>query len=59
MSFGTASFHVQIAPACSGYEGIGLILAFTAAWLWFFRPGSALPASAVADPGRRGGHLDF
>ncbi len=34
---GTPGFTVTIAPACSGYEGIGLILAFLAGFLWFDR----------------------
>jgi exosortase E/protease (VPEID-CTERM system) len=36
-SIGTPGFHVEIAPECSGYEGMGLILAFSTAWLWFLR----------------------
>jgi exosortase E/protease (VPEID-CTERM system) len=31
------SFQVEIAPACSGLEGIGLVLAFGGMWLWMFR----------------------
>jgi len=34
---GTESFQISIAPECSGYEGIGLVLAFLGAYLWFFR----------------------
>jgi colanic acid/amylovoran biosynthesis glycosyltransferase len=30
-------FAVQIAPACSGIEGIGLVIVFLSAYLWFFR----------------------
>jgi exosortase E/protease (VPEID-CTERM system) len=33
----TSTFEVQLAPACSGYEGIGLIWAFLGAYLWLFR----------------------
>src|SRR5262249_23477862 len=36
-SIGTPGFHVEIAPECSGYEGMGLILALSGAWLWFLR----------------------
>lgn len=34
---GTRSFQVTIAPKCSGYEGIGLITVFLAAYFWAFR----------------------
>jgi exosortase E/protease (VPEID-CTERM system) len=33
----TDSFSVRIAPACSGYEGIGLIEVFLAVYLWVHR----------------------
>jgi exosortase E/protease (VPEID-CTERM system) len=34
---GTTTYTVRIAPACSGYEGIGLIWTFLGLYLWFFR----------------------
>lgn len=34
---GVGDFRVQIWAACSGYEGIALILAFLAVYLWVFR----------------------
>ena len=34
---GTQQFCVRIAPECSGYEGIGLIVVFLAAYLWLHR----------------------
>jgi exosortase E/protease (VPEID-CTERM system) len=34
---GTPYFQVDIAPQCSGYEGISLITAFLAVYLWAFR----------------------
>ncbi len=34
---GTEAFAVEVASECSGYEGIGLIWVFLAAYLWFFR----------------------
>ncbi len=37
LTLGSDKFNVTIAPACSGYEGIGLVLAVTGAWLWFLR----------------------
>jgi exosortase E/protease (VPEID-CTERM system) len=36
-TFGTDLFAVEIAPQCSGYEGIGLTCAFTLAAFWLFR----------------------
>jgi exosortase E/protease (VPEID-CTERM system) len=36
-AIGTGTFSVQIAPQCSGYEGIGLALVFTGAFLWWSR----------------------
>ena len=34
---GTPTFNVEIAPECSGYEGIGLVCVILAAFLWSFR----------------------
>lgn len=34
---GISDFAVNIAPACSGYEGVGLVTAFTAIYLWLHR----------------------
>jgi exosortase E/protease (VPEID-CTERM system) len=34
---GTSAFSVEVSPECSGYEGIGLIWAFLAVYLWLFR----------------------
>ncbi len=50
MMFGTHSFSVEVAPACSGYEGIGLILAFTTGWLWFFRREWRFPRALLLIP---------
>jgi exosortase E/protease (VPEID-CTERM system) len=50
MIFGTRGFSVQVASACSGYEGIGLILAFTAGWLWFFRREWRFPRALLLIP---------
>lgn len=51
---GTPGFTVTIDSACSGYEGVGLFLAFAGAWLYVFRreyrfPGALmlLPAGAL------------
>ncbi len=50
MLFGTPAFSVLVAPACSGYEGIGLILAFTTGWLWFFRREWRFPRALILIP---------
>ncbi len=34
---GTEHFKVQISPACSGYEGMGLICVFLGLYIWIFR----------------------
>jgi exosortase E/protease (VPEID-CTERM system) len=47
---GTPSFSVQIAPTCSGLEGIGLILAFLSIYLWLFRREFQFPSALVLLP---------
>ncbi len=49
LTLGSDRFNVTIAPACSGYEGIGLVLAVTGAWLWFLRRQVAFSERAGAD----------
>jgi len=36
-NIGIGDFEVNIAAACSGFEGIGLVLTFTSIYLWIFR----------------------
>jgi exosortase E/protease (VPEID-CTERM system) len=50
LTLGSSKFSVSIAPACSGYEGIGLILAVTSAWLWFLRRQWRFPNALVLIP---------
>ena len=40
---GANDFAVNIAPACSGYEGIGLVTTFLAIYLWIFRSSLKFP----------------
>jgi exosortase E/protease (VPEID-CTERM system) len=47
---GTPNFQVTIAPQCSGLEGIGLILAFSACWLWLFRRECRFPHALILVP---------
>jgi exosortase E/protease (VPEID-CTERM system) len=47
---GTERFCVSVEPACSGLEGLGLILIFTVAWLLFFRKENRFPQALVLIP---------
>jgi len=47
---GTGSFSVEIAPQCSGYEGIWLVTAFGASYLWLFRRELSFPRALVLIP---------
>ncbi len=50
MTIGNTRFSVEIAPECSGLEGIGLILAFTIVWLILFRRECRFPQALVLLP---------
>jgi exosortase E/protease (VPEID-CTERM system) len=43
----TDHFAVQIADVCSGLEGMGLMLAFSAAWLFYFRQEYIFPRALL------------
>ena len=47
---GTQRFSVFIAELCSGLEGLGLVLAFTTAWLWYFRKENRFPRVLLLIP---------
>jgi len=47
---GTSAFKVTIAPTCSGYEGVGLILAFLGIYLYLFRKEMRFPGALVLLP---------
>jgi exosortase E/protease (VPEID-CTERM system) len=47
---GTPRFVVEIAPACSGLEGVGLILIFSVLWLWFYRRDYKFPRALLLVP---------
>jgi exosortase E/protease (VPEID-CTERM system) len=47
---GTPRFIVRIAPTCSGLEGIALICAFVAVYLWLYRSEYRFPAALVLLP---------
>jgi exosortase E/protease (VPEID-CTERM system) len=50
MRIGTATFTVWIAPECSGYEGIGLIVVFLGAYLALFRRQLRFPHVLILFP---------
>jgi exosortase E/protease (VPEID-CTERM system) len=37
VTMGTPRYEIVIVGGCSGIEGLGLVLAFSLAWLWYFR----------------------
>jgi exosortase E/protease (VPEID-CTERM system) len=47
---GTSSFTVEIAPGCSGYEGIGMLATFLCIALWLFRQDLRFPRAFVLVP---------
>jgi exosortase E/protease (VPEID-CTERM system) len=47
---GTSHFAVRIEPACSGLEGIALICALIAAYLWLYRADYRFPAALTLIP---------
>jgi CAAX prenyl protease-like protein len=47
---GTAAFTVEIAPQCSGYEGVGLLSVFVAVYLWLFRHDLRFPHALLLWP---------
>jgi exosortase E/protease (VPEID-CTERM system) len=47
---GTSSFKVSIAAACSGYEGVGLLLAFLTIYLCLFRHELRFPNALILLP---------
>ena len=48
---GSPAFQVEIGAPCSGYEGLGLMLVFAAAWLWFHRAEWRFPHALILIPG--------
>jgi exosortase E/protease (VPEID-CTERM system) len=50
MSLGTPRFSVEIAPQCSGLEGVGLMLAFGILWLALYRRECRFPRALLLLP---------
>jgi exosortase E/protease (VPEID-CTERM system) len=49
-TIGVGRFSVEIAPDCSGYEGIGLVLVFVAIHLWLWRANLRFPRALLLLP---------
>ena len=49
-TIGSSAFRVDIQPACSGLEGIGLMLVFGIVWLWLFRQDLRFPQALLLVP---------
>lgn len=47
---GSTTFYVRVAPVCSGYEGLGLITVFLAAYVWMEREALRLPRAWLLIP---------
>jgi exosortase E/protease (VPEID-CTERM system) len=50
LTLDTGRFAVEIAAPCSGLEGMGLMLIFCSAWLWFFRREYRFPRALLVIP---------
>lgn len=50
LTIGTARFTVKIGDACSGFEGLGMILIFGLMWLLFFRREIRFPQAFLTLP---------
>ena len=50
MIIGTGKFRVEIAEQCSGFEGAGLMLAFSVVWLCLFRRECRFPQALLLIP---------
>lgn len=50
LTVSTDRFAVTVSEQCSGLEGIGLMLAFCATWLWLFRREYRFPRALIIVP---------
>jgi exosortase E/protease (VPEID-CTERM system) len=50
LTLSTDRFAVTISEQCSGLEGVGLMLAFCATWLWYFRREYRFPRALIIVP---------
>ena len=50
LTVGTQRFAVVVSDVCSGLEGVGLMIVFCSAWLWYFRREFRLPRALLIIP---------
>jgi exosortase E/protease (VPEID-CTERM system) len=50
LTLSTDRFAVQVSEVCSGLEGVGLMLVFCTAWLWYFRREYIFPRALTIVP---------
>jgi exosortase E/protease (VPEID-CTERM system) len=50
VTLGTPGYLIRIVGGCSGVEGLGLILAFSAFWLWYLRKETRFPQALLLIP---------
>lgn len=50
LAIGTPRFMIEIGDACSGFEGLGMMLVFGLLWLWFFRKELRFPQALLVLP---------
>jgi exosortase E/protease (VPEID-CTERM system) len=50
LTLSTGRFAVTVSQPCSGLEGVGLMLAFCATWLWYFRSEYRFPRALLIMP---------
>jgi exosortase E/protease (VPEID-CTERM system) len=50
LGIGSDAFYVRIAPSCSGYEGVAMVLLFSGGWIWYFRKEYRFPAALILPP---------
>ena len=50
LTVGVMDFEVDISPECSGFEGIGLVLAFLVGFLWYEREQLRFPIALILLP---------
>jgi len=50
LTLASGAFAVKISEECSGLEGVGLMLAFSSAWLWYYRRDYLFPRALIIVP---------
>ncbi len=51
VTIGTPGYNIMIVGGCSGIEGLGLVFAFTAVWLWYIRRETRFLRALLLIPG--------